>query len=577
MSKFQYKPTTLESLGSPNVWDAIVFLIIFGIIAALTWAGVQMASPYEIGQSIEISLDPKKLPLYALSTTLRMLIAMVFSLLFTFTLAPLAAKNKKAENIVIPLIDIMQSVPVLGILAITVIGFIKIFPSSRLGPECAAIFAIFSSQVWNMILSLYQTLKTVPHDLREAGTMYRLSSWQKFWRIEVPFGAPALLWNTMVSMSASWFFVVYSEAIQVANQTIFLPGIGSYIAKAILGSDLKALTYAILTMLCVILLYDQLVFRPLLSWAEKFRDEIDEDMAIYESWFYDLLAKTKVLQIVDAIFHLFTLWFINLFPTKTIKKKISAKKTHTWFKKIIQITVDMIILILVIYCCSKIYTVLHGISFAEIKHVFFLGSVTAFKVIILITITSVFLVPIGVIIGLNPKATAIAQPLIQFAAAFPANLFYPLFVFIIIKYNLNKHIWTMPLMILGTQWYILFNVIGGAASIPKEIKLAAHNFNLKGWLLWKRLLLPAVFPHYATGAMTAAGGCWNASIVAEFVEWGNTTINSLGIGNYITEYTRTGDFKRIALGIIIMCFYVMILNRLLWQRLYNLAENRFAI
>lgn len=580
----------LEKLtaSAPNIWDIVIIVLIFGVLAAIAWGASQMATPYHFGSQIPISLAPENLPGYALSTVIRMFIALIFSLLFTFSIAPLAAKNKHAERFLLPFIDIMQSIPVLGMLSISVMGFVYLFPNSRLGPECAAIFAIFTAQVWNMVLSLYQSLKTVPKDLVEAADMYRLSAWQRFWRVEVPFGTPGLLWNTMMSMSAGWFFVVLSEAISIANNNITLPGIGSYISKAILEMNIEAMVLAIITMLFVILLYDQLIFRPLLSWAEKFQPAIDEEQEVQESWFYDVLTRTKLIKKLDILFDQFVDFFINKISiwltreekpyTKsepkinifhTIKNKLSGFYVWIWYV--------FLILALTLACFTIVNTIYNNISLSEIIYVFYLGLITALKVIILIIIASIIWVPIGAWIGLSPRAKSVFQPLIQFLAAFPANFFYPIAVIAILKYGLNKHIWTTPLMILGTQWYILFNVIVGASSIPKEIKLAAKNFGVKGSLWWKKLMLPAIFPYYATGAMAAAGGCWNASIVAEFVQWGDTTLISLGLGSYIEEYTRSGDFPRVVLGITIMCLYVIVFNRLLWQRLYDMAEKRFSI
>lgn len=585
----RYQLSRNLTIIKPNVWDMIVLTIVFGILAALAWGTSQMTSPYKIGDAIVISLDPKVLPGYAVSTVLRMFIALFFSLLTTFALAPLAAKNRHAERFLLPFIDIMQSLPVLGILSITVVGFIHLFPNSLLGPECAAIFAIFTSQVWNMILSLYQSLRTVPADLKEAAKIYHLSAWQRFWRIELPFGTPSLLWNAMISMSAGWFFVVLCEAISVANQEITLPGVGSYISKAIAESNLSAIGYAIITMFIVILIYDQLLFRPLLAWIEKFKDEIDAEETYQESWFFNLLAKTKLLKLtengfswlIDKLINIpkFNIKFItinrNLHPKVKILGALPENINFNYFAAIFWNS--LLGIVLIVGTWFLINFIYQTISYEEIMHVLLLGLITAAKVFLLIIIASLIWVPIGVWIGLHPRASQFFQPLIQFLAAFPANLFYPIAVFIIVKYDLNQNIWTMPLMILGTQWYILFNVIAGSGNIPKEIRLVVKNFGVKGRLWWQRLMLPAIFPYYATGAMAAAGGCWNASIVAEFVQWGDHTIISTGLGSYITEFTRIGDFPRIALGIAIMALYVMLINRLLWQHMYNLAESRFNI
>lgn len=579
MKQQRYELSRSLTNFTPNVWDVIVFLVVVAIFAALAWGASQMAMPYKVGHPLHISLDPLSIPRYAINSVLRMFIAMTLSLLVTFTIAPLAAKNRQAEKILLPLIDIMQAVPVLGVLSITIVAFIYLFPNSLMGPECAAIFAIFTSQVWNMILSLYQSMRTLPLDLQEVAKVYHLSAWQSFWKIEVPHGLRPLIWNAMISMSAGWFFVVVSEAIEVSQQKITLPGLGSYISKAIQQENLPALFYAMLAMLLVILLYDQLLFRPLLSWAEKFNSDIDEDAVTQESWFYNLLTKTRLLKRVRLFFAWISDLFINGY--KLIfkrRKRISLQATAPTMSQTKLLLWNIFLGVCIVAMCWEL-TIFIGekVGLAETLHVFYLGLITTIKVVILIVLASVIWVPIGVWIGLNPRITAYAQPLIQFVSAFPANLFYPLFVILIIRYDLNHTVWTSPLMILGTQWYILFNVIGGTASIPKEIRLAVKNFGVKGSLWWRKMALPGIFPHYVTGAMAAAGGCWNASIVAEYVQWGPDTIISIGLGQYITKYTMLGDFPRIALGISVMCVYVLLFNRLLWQRLYSFAAERFTM
>lgn len=579
MAQTRYQTSRAITNMSPNLWDVLVIVIVLGILAALAWGASQMVLPYKVGEQIQITLDPWALPGYAISSVLRMIIAMLFSLIVTFSIAPLAAKNRRAEKFLLPLIDVLQSIPVLGMLSITVVGFISLFPNSLLGPECAAVFAIFTSQVWNMILSMYQSLRTVPHDLKEVAKMYHLSGWQKFWKLEVPHGMQALIWNSMVSMSAGWFFVVLSEAIEVSKQKITLPGLGSYIYVAMQQANLTAQFYAIIAMLVIILLYDQLVFRPLLAWAEKFKSDIDDEDQRYESWVINLLTKTRLLQRLEVLFHIITDWFVNGYK-KILPRKTTELSTKTQYN-IAGTTAVIWNITLIITCIltgiALISFIQKDISFSEVLHVLYLGALTAMKVAVLIVLASLIWIPIGVWIGLRPKVTAFIQPLIQFVAAFPANLFYPLVVFIIIKYNLNHNIWTMPLMILGTQWYILFNVISGTASIPKEIRLAAKNFGVKGVLWWRKILLPGVFPNYVTGAMAAAGGCWNASIVAEYVQWGDHTIISAGLGQYITLFTQEGDFPRIALGISVMCLYVLLFTRLIWQKLYQFAATRFTM
>jgi NitT/TauT family transport system permease protein len=574
---FPHKPEAWR----PNPWDFIIFFIIFAIFFALAKVGSDMNTPYEVGETLAITLDPRALPEYGIRTVIRMFIAMFFSLLFALGIGTLAAKYKRAERVIIPAIDILQSVPILGFLSITIVGFIWLFPGSLLGPEFAAIFAIFTSQAWNMMLSVYQSLKTVPDDLREASKMFHLSSWQNFWRVDIPFAMPSLLWNTMMSMSGGWFFLVAAEAISVSNQEIMLPGIGSYIAMAIEQANLLAVGYAIVAMLIIILLYDQLLFRPLIKWSDKFKAEQAAYDETSRSWVLSLLRRGRFFRIIGAGFGraidatINCRWFMKkpeFMPKQILPKQLQVPEKALnlfWDLLIYAVAIGSLIMFTMF--------ILRNLTVGEVLHVFYLGAITAIRIVALIIIASLIWVPIGVWVGMRPRVAQVIQPLAQFLAAFPANLLFPLVVLVIVKYSLNIEIWTTPLMILGTQWYILFNVIAGASSLPKDLYHAAQNFGLKNWLWWKRLALPAIFPYYITGALTAAGGAWNASIVAEIVFWGDITLVATGLGAYIHEVTETGDFPRIALGIGVMCIYVIAFNRLVWQRMYNYAEARYRV
>ena len=560
-----------------NRWDLLLLILVFSILFFLGWAGMQMATPYSLGEQLTISLDPIQLPFYALRTVLRMFIALILSIFFTFVVGALAAKQRRAEQVIIPAIDILQSVPVLSFLAITITGFIRLFPNSLLGPECASIFVIFTAQVWNMTFSFYQSLKMVPHDLNEAAAVFQLSAWQRFWKIEVPFSMPGLLWNMMMSMSASWFFVVLSEAIAVAHQDIRLPGVGSYIALAIENRDLHAVGYAILTMVVVIFLYDQILFRPLIAWSEKFKTEQSSDGEEYQSWLIDLIRRSRLMARFDEILARLRDRFVNIswFRIRQHRQKMvnevdfNRQKHRDWFWN------TLVLLAIVGGGYLLLRYILAVLKIKEILHVFLLGAATGTRVIVLIILSSLVWIPVGVWIGLRPRLAQKIQPVIQFFAAFPANLFYPLFVIAIVRFHLSVEVWVTPLMILGTQWYILFNVIAGASMIPRDLYLVADNFGVKGWQWWRRLALPGIFPYYITGAITAAGGAWNASIVAEWVSWGDTTLKATGLGEYIQASTIAGDFPKIALGTAMMCIYVLIFNHLIWRPLYRLAEERF--
>ncbi len=562
----------------PNYWDIIALCLALGVITLLAWNAKQMTVPYHLGEATHISLEPKYLPGYALRTVLRMLLAMLASLLFTFTFATWAAKSRRAARIIIPLIDILQSVPILGFLSIAVVGFIALFPNSMLGPECAAIFVIFTSQAWNMALGFYQTVRSVPADLEEASNMFHLSAWQRFWRIDVPFSMPGLLWNMMMSMSAGWFFVVASEAVSVANQQILLPGIGSYIATAIAVADVRAIWYAIIAMFIVILVYDQLLFRPLIAWADKFKSEQVAQEKETQSWVNDMLHRTRMLRYLGIkIANLFDA-FVNISFFRSKPRTAAAILTRQRNENVL-VWIFSIFLLLALSGALLFLGnfLIHMVPLSAIKQVFILGLITALRVLVCIIICSLVWVPIGVWIGLRSEVAKYLQPLAQFLAAFPANLLYPLFVVIIIRYHLNVNIWVTPLMILGAQWYVLFNVIAGASVIPKDLLQVADNLGVSYWLRWRRLLLPGIFPYYITGAITAVGGAWNASIVAEVVSWGDKKLVAKGLGAYISEYTAAGDFLHIALGIGMMCILVLFFNRLIWRPLYVLAETRYQL
>ena len=563
----------------PNRWDLVAlplvigFLLFFSITARETWA------PIDTLQSEVISLDPANLPEYAMRTTLRMLAAMVAALVFTFLYGTLAAKSRRAEKLLVPVLDILQSVPVLGYISFTVTFFLLLFPGRVLGAEFAAIFAIFTSQAWNMTFSFYQSLRMLPHDLVEVSTNLRLSGWQRFWKLDVPFAMPGLVWNMMMSMSGGWFFVVASEAITVGDKTITLPGVGSYLALAIAQKDLHAVGYVILAMIAVILIYDQFLFRPLVAWADKFRMETTASQgAAPQSWVLNLIQRTRMVQrilrpITRAISRIGNKRFslaggaLKALPSESP----AASKVIDWvWGSLIAVLTAYALYHIVMYVGTEV-------TFAEVGHVFVLGLITLLRVSGLILIASLIWVPLGVMIGLRPRLAQKIQPVAQFLAAFPANLLFPVFVIVILHYHLNPDIWLSPLIVLGTQWYILFNVVAGASAFPNDYKEAAANFRIRGWLWWRKVMLPGIFPYYVTGAITASGGAWNASIVSEYVSWGQDNVVAHGLGAYIAQTTAAGDFPKIALGVVVMSIFVVAFNRAVWRPMYALAENKLRL
>lgn len=556
-----------------NRWDWAMLPVVLAALVLMAYGGAQMAVPFQLGDPLALSLDPWNLPYYLLRTTLRMFLALAASLVFSCCFAVLAAQYRAAERVLLPLLDILQSIPILGFLSITVTGFIALFPGNLFGVECAAIFAIFTSQAWNMAFSLYQSLRTVPSELQEAARVFQLSGWQRFWRLELPFAMPALLWNMMMSMSGGWFFVVASEAITVSNQSIKLPGVGSYIALAIEARDLAAIGWAIACMLVAILVCDQLFFRPLVAWADKFRFEESGAETAPRSWFLAWLQRAQGVRaraqwLLEPFTHSLA-WFRLRHDGTSIRAR--RREVQPWWGR----AWDALLAALVLWALWHLVVFIHGeVGWREVGHVLMLGLYTLARVLVLIALAALVWVPLGIWIGMNPRWAGRLQALAQFLAAFPANLLFPVVVMGIVHWRLDPDLWLSPLMVFGTQWYILFNVIAGASGIPTELRLAAQNLGLRGWLRWRRFLLPAVFPSFVTGAITASGGSWNASIVAEYVSWGNTTLQAQGLGSYIAQMTAAGDFPRIALGIGVMCVFVMALNHWVWRRLYALAAER---
>ncbi|MEI9995494.1 MAG: ABC transporter permease subunit [Rhizomicrobium sp.] len=559
----------------PSRWDMLAAVLVLGFIVLFADASRALVQPLSSLGHGTLPLDPGYLPEYALRTSLRMLIALGVSLVFTLSYATWAAKSQRAGTLLVPLLDILQSVPILGFISVTVVFFLSLAPGRIFGAELAAVFAIFTSQAWNMAFSFYQSLRTVPPELLEAGRMFGLNGWARFWRIEVPFGLPPLIWNMMMSMSGGWFFVVAAEAISVGHTTIVLPGIGSYIASAIAQQNLAAIGYAIGTMLVVILLYDQLLFRPLVAWADKFRFDNEDSEDYPESWVLDVLRRSRFMDLLAEPFHLFMRWTYRLAPQVPGR---AARLTEAVPSRAADVVWIALLAVLSAIALWHIWLMLGGtLSWGDIGDAFGLGFLTLLRVTILIALASVIWTPIGVYVGLRPHLTRVIQPVAQFLAAFPANLVFPVAVFVIVRYDLNPDIWLSPLMVLGTQWYILFNVIAGASILPRELRDAGTNLQVKGWLWWRKVGLPGVFPYYVTGAITASGGSWNAAIVAEVASWGSHTVRAHGLGTYIADATASGDFHRIVLGIATMSFYVLIVNRLFWRPLYWFAERRYRL
>jgi NitT/TauT family transport system permease protein len=567
--------SVLKTRYVPGKWDVIAFVLVFAFFAYLGDTAHALTGSLAHLEAEPISLDPRYLPGYAAQTALRMLFAMVASLVFTFTYATLAAKSRRAATVLVPLLDILQSVPILGF-SITIVFFLSLTPGRVAGAELAAIFLVFTSQAWNMAFSFYHSLRSIPDELDEAARAFHLGPWMRFWKLEVPFAMPALIWNMMMSMSGGWFFVVAAEAISVGHTTVTLPGVGSYIAQAIQARSLTAIGWAILAMFIVILIYDQVLFRPLTASADWFRLEQEAGLTPSSSWALTMMRRSRLLAFGRGMFGAMIQLGFNRGPVRRPKPAGAGGSAAgarlgnaAWYAAVSAV---------VALAAWRIgHFVLAHIPLAEVGHVAVLGCLTLLRVTVLIALASIVWVPIGVYIGMRPRLASTAQPIAQFLAAFPVNLLFPIVVSGIVVLKLNPNIWLSPLMILGTQWYILFNVIVGASSLSADLKYAGENLGVRGWLWWRRIALPAVFPFYVTGAITASGGSWNASIVAEVADWGNQHLTAAGLGEYIADATSAGDFPRTVLGIAVMSLFVVVLNRLFWRPLYARAERKFRV
>ncbi|APW40108.1 sulfonate ABC transporter permease [Rhodoferax koreense] len=560
--------------------DGVVLLTLLGLFWSALHFGHGMLVAFDPASVPELDFDTAQIPYYAGRTLLRMWIAFGFSLLFAISLGYLAAKHKAARAVILPALDILQSVPVLGFLSATVAGFMALFPGSLLGVECAAIFAIFTGQVWNMAFGFYHSMVTVPIDMQEAASTYGLSRWQRFRVVELPASAHSLIWNSMMSFGGGWFFVAQSEAISVMNKDIKLPGLGSYMAMAIEKGDNRAAAWAVLAMLALILASDQLVWRPLLVWADKFKIELTESSVAPTSWVHALLRGTYVFtwlgrRVVQPVQDAMDRLWRRARPSTGARR---PQESAGWPLRVAGLAVAAWLGYEVILGVFAGIAALHGaLTLGLFGHIAWLGWLTLLRVLAMTVLATLVWTPVGVWIGSHPKVARYAQPLAQIGASFPVNMTFPIVVGLFVATHTPMNWGSILLIAMGTQWYILFNVIAGAMAIPNEMKEVASIYGLRRWQRWRTLILPAIFPFWVTGACTAAGGAWNASIVAELATWGDTTLKADGLGAFIAEVTKSGNTPLIITSIGVMSLYVVAMNKLVWRRLYGFAERRFRL
>jgi NitT/TauT family transport system permease protein len=583
MTTRAYPETTTQQSGRGwrSGWiDAIVLLAVFGLLWLIVALAGDMQARFDELAPPALSLDVAMIPYYTARTVLRMFIAFAASLLFTFVYGYVAAKSSSARKVMLPLLDILQSVPVLGFLSITVTGFLALFPGSLLGVECASIFAIFTAQAWNMTFGFYHSLITIPPELQEAASVYRMNRWQRFGKVELPSSAIGLMWNSMMSFGGGWFFVAQSEAITVMNKNIKLPGLGSYMAASVEAGDMRSALFAIVAMITTIVVLDQLLWRPLVAWAEKFKLEQVEGKDSPTSWVLTLLQRSYwSLRAFRGFGRVFKRSSRRTSELASDLSESVIRRAPLVARRSLRYVVWTLAAIAVAWLVVDAFGIAREIrtdmTGAEMRHVVWLGFLTLLRVVAMTVIATVIWTPIGVWIGSRPRVARVAQPLAQIAASFPVNMTFPFIVAFFIATRLPINFGSVLLMALGTQWYILFNVIAGTMAIPTDLREAATMFGLRRWRLWKTLIVPAIFPFWVTGALTATGGAWNASIVAEVASWGNDRLVADGLGAYIAGVTEKGDQPAIYFSILVMALFVVATNRLVWRRLYGLAERKY--
>jgi NitT/TauT family transport system permease protein len=554
--------------------DVFVGVAVLLLIYAVVRVGEGARAP--VHHAASINLSPSNLPYYAARSLLRMFIALVFSYAFSLGYAYVAARSRRWRRVLIPALDILQSVPVLGFLAITVTFFVALFPDSELGLECAAIFAVFTSQAWNITFSFYHSLISQPAEFDEASKLMGLSRWKRFWTIDVPGGAIGLVWNGMMSFGGSWFFLTASELITVNSHTYTLPGVGSYVGEAETRGDLADVVWGIVTMIIIILVVNFFFWRPLVAYVEKFRVEQSESELKAKSLMLDTLRRSNWPRAVGRGRRALAL------PVNQVMGRVTGiddrsltvqesrrRAADTAFTVVVGLALAFGLYSMIAFIATgKDGLGVFGTTFGY-------GFLTFVRVVTVVAIASVIWVPVGVWIGFNPRVAQFMQPIVQVLASFPANFIFPFAIVIFLDIGLPLNFGAIVLMALGTQWYVLFNVIAGASAVPSDLKEAMDNLGVHGWDRWKRFVLPSIFPAYVTGAITAAGGAWNATIVAEIVSYNHKQLVAKGLGSFIAM--NTGHLPELFAGLLVMSLYVTGLNVLVWRRLYGLAETRFAL
>jgi len=578
------KPVSLRGFSAYRIWSQLPTLeisylpdllmigagiaLFYGVlVVGRTWLG-----PFT--PEVEISRSPLALPAYAGYSLLRITIAYALSLGFTLVYGYIAAYNPRAERFMIPLLDVLQSIPVLSFLPGVMLAMVALFPGRQLGVEAGAVLLIFTGQVWNMAFSFYASLKSIPNEMREAARIYGFSWWQRFIQMELPFAAIGLVWNSMMSVAGGWFFLMACEMFVLGSRDFRLPGLGSYLQTAASAGDTPSILWGVATMVAVIVLLDQFVWRPVIAWAEKFKLEQVESGDAPRSWVLNLLRHSRGIErlsqkTVQPIGERIMLYF-----SKPHAPETSERSTwKTWVARVLGI----VLLGAMSYGVVRVVMILTGLQRSELREAGLGLGATFLRVNLTLLLGALWTIPAGVAIGFSPKLARVAQPLAQIAASVPATALFPVVLLLLIRVGGGLGLGSIVLLLLGTQWYILFNVIAGAIAIPSDLKECCFVFRLQGIERWKKLILPGIFPYLVTGMVTASGGAWNASIVAEYFHFKGQIYTTTGLGATIAQASDAGNFDLLLAATIMMAATVVTINRLVWRRLYTLAETRFRL
>jgi len=531
--------------------------------------------------AVEISHSVHALPLYAFYSIARIGIAYLLSLIFAVSYGYVAAYNPRVEAWMIAVLDILQSIPVLSFLPGVMLAMMALVPGHQLGIEMGSILLIFTGQVWNMAFSFYSSLKGIPREMIEASRIYRYSAWQRFWQLEMPFAAIGLIWNSIVSVAGGWFFLIACEMFPLGNRFFRLPGLGSYLQTAASTDpvDMHALLWGLGVLVLIIVTTDQLIWRPLIAWSDKFKFEQVESTSRVTSPILALLQRSSFLTRLPArawggleerIYH-------RLSTTRACRVVQPVDETSKRGGRMLQTWLAIFAGLVVVWGAREAARILHGVEWADIRLLFLGAGATFLRVNAALAIAAAWTIPVGVAIGFNPKLARILQPVTQVVASVPATALFPVLLLGLIRIGGGLGLGSVTLMLLGTQWYILFNVIAGAMAIPSDLKEAASLYRFSRWQRWTTLILPGIFPYLITGLVTASGGAWNASIVAEYFHIGNLTMQTLGLGAQISAATDSGKFSTLLLATVLMALMVITVNRLVWRRLYRLAETRYKL